>query len=227
MNLLIVAATPFEITPLHQYLEANFTKESAIIYTKNGLHIHLLVTGIGLTHTAYALGRYMGSVNIDAAWNVGIAGAYDRTLALGQVVNVVEDQFGDLGIEHADGSFQDLFDAELIALNQSPFIHKKLINTKAINTSFLTKVKGTSVNTVHGSAASIEQFSKANPNIQIETMEGAAFMMVCLQEQVSFLQIRSISNYVEPRDRSKWEIALAIENLNETVVEMVNNYLEN
>ncbi len=49
-------------------------------------------------------------------------------------------------------------------------------------------------------------------------MEGAAFHYACLQENIPFLQLRSISNYVEVRDKSKWKIQLAIKELNDTLI---------
>ncbi|HEY0610467.1 MAG TPA: hypothetical protein VGD35_12440, partial [Chitinophaga sp.] len=71
-----------------------------------------------------------------------------------------------------------------------------------------------------GSPASIERLEqKYAPDI--ESMEGAAFHFACLQEAVPFLQLRSISNYVEARDKSKWNIPLAVKQLNETLIALV------
>ncbi len=50
-------------------------------------------------------------------------------------------------------------------------------------------------------------------NAHLETMEGAAFHYVCLQKEIPFLQIRGISNYVGERDKSKWKMEEAIDNL--------------
>ena len=58
-----------------------------------------------------------------------------------------------------------------------------------------------------------ELFEKFNPGI--ESMEGAALHYVCLLQKVSFLQLRSISNMVGERDKSKWAMKEAINNLNE------------
>ena len=52
-------------------------------------------------------------------------------------------------------------------------------------------------------------------------MEGAAFFYACLLGGVRFHQIRSISNFVEERDRSKWDIPLALANLNKTLFEIL------
>ena len=54
-------------------------------------------------------------------------------------------------------------------------------------------------------------------NPDVESMEGAAMHYVCLQEGISFVQIRAISNYVEPIDKSKWQMGKAIKNLNDVL----------
>jgi futalosine hydrolase len=76
------------------------------------------------------------------------------------------------------------------------------------------------VNKVHGYDASIDLMQKKY-NCDLETMEGAAFFYVCLMENVSFLQIRSVSNYVEPRNKENWDIPLAINNLNDVLKEVI------
>ena len=41
--------------------------------------------------------------------------------------------------------------------------------------------------------------------------------------QVPFLEIRSISNHVEPRNRAAWDIPLAIGQLNEVLIGMLKS----
>jgi futalosine hydrolase len=70
----------------------------------------------------------------------------------------------------------------------------------------------------HGDASRIELLKRSNTG-QIENMEGAPFFYVSLVKKIPFLSFRSVSNYVEPRDTSKWQIKPAIENLNQTMLE--------
>jgi futalosine hydrolase len=56
-------------------------------------------------------------------------------------------------------------------------------------------------------------------NVQIESMEGAAFFYACRQAGVPCMQIRAVSNYVEKRNRDNWQIGLAVKNLNTFAVE--------
>ena len=79
---------------------------------------------------------------------------------------------------------------------------------------------------VHGFEPSIEKFRAVYPDAQVESMEGAAFFYACLQQQIPFLEVRSISNYVEKRDRSKWDISGAVNALNFTLIGMVEALAE-
>ncbi len=48
---------------------------------------------------------------------------------------------------------------------------------------------------------------------EVESMEGAAFHYVCLQQKINFLQLRSISNRVGERDKSKWKLKRQLKTL--------------
>jgi futalosine hydrolase len=52
-------------------------------------------------------------------------------------------------------------------------------------------------------------------------MEGAVVFYVCNWLGVSCFQIRAISNFVEPRDSSHWNIPLALEKLNKAVLDVL------
>ena len=86
----------------------------------------------------------------------------------------------------------------------------------------LKKVKGITVNTIHGNDTSISKVIELyNPTI--ETMEGAAFFAACENNINNFLQIRAISNYVEKRDKANWQMPLAIQNLNDFLITFLKN----
>jgi len=55
----------------------------------------------------------------------------------------------------------------------------------------------------------------------IESMEGAAFHYVCLQEAVPFLQLRAVSNMIGERDKTKWLMKEAIDNLNKELIVLI------
>ncbi len=193
MKILITAATGPEIEPLK---------------TQTGGHMDVLITGAGMVATAFALGRRLSTHAYDLAINLGIAGSYDRTLALGEVVEVTEDTFSDLGAE--DGE-------QFIPIQELGFGESRFAATCSLpqlsSGVRLRQVSAITVNTVHGNEQSISRISSRLP-VQLESMEGAAFFYACQQFNLPCLQIRAVSNYVEKRNRDNWKIGLAIKNLN-------------
>jgi futalosine hydrolase len=56
-------------------------------------------------------------------------------------------------------------------------------------------------------------------------MEGAAVFYVCLKQGIKCIQIRSISNYVERRNRDAWNIPLALNNLHKRSTQLLKELL--
>jgi futalosine hydrolase len=52
-------------------------------------------------------------------------------------------------------------------------------------------------------------------------MEGATFFYICCREKIPFLALRAISNKVEPRNKSNWDIMLALNNLSEILDDLI------
>ncbi|MGH2642580.1 MAG: futalosine hydrolase, partial [Chitinophagaceae bacterium] len=192
-------------------------------YKKDSLRIKICVTGIGCIAAAYALGKNVSAPRVDLAVQAGIAGAFSRNVPLGKVMRIESDILADLGAEEKDW-FIDLFDLGFLNGNDHPYIQKRLM-APLFESNFLKnlpKANAITVNTVSGQQTTIHhRIEKYHPDL--ESMEGAAFHYVCLMEKVKFIQIRSVSNYVEIRDRSQWEIALAIKNLNDFLIQWIEN----
>jgi futalosine hydrolase len=220
MKILIVAATTFEVLPLEHYLNQHFKALENRTFQKYELEVQLLITGVGQMLTAFALGTVLAQSSFDLLLNAGIAGAFHKNLSLGDVVQVISEQFGDVGVEERDGSFISVHELGLIEMNHPPFQQGRLENTYASQHSFLPSVHGLTVNKVHGSEESIKAITNKY-NVDVETMEGAAFFYAALIAEIPFLEIRSISNYVEPRNRANWQIEQAIYTLNQVIIEMI------
>ncbi|TAK47391.1 MAG: futalosine hydrolase [Saprospiraceae bacterium] len=223
MKILITAATPFELAPLRKYLTHTFEQPESGGFSKNELEVYLTITGIGMAFTAYHLGSLFANSAFDLAINAGIAGAFDKKMKLGEVVHVVSERFGDLGAEDAGGTFTSIHELDLIEPFEPPFRNGELINPSAMAFDFLPKCSGLTVNKVHGSAGSIAAIRQKYP-ADVESMEGAAFFYACLMTKQPFLEIRSISNYVEPRNREAWNLPLAIDNLNNALILLLDTF---
>lgn len=219
MKILIVAATLFEIKPLLSHLGVGeVLKEGGVTRHKKGnMEIDFLVAGVGMVSTAYQMGKAVDAA-YDLAINAGICGSFNNNLDIGAVVNVVEDCFSELGAEDGD-AFLTLEDMKLPGI-------VKIYNDKAVLKNnvleLLPKVNGITVNTVHGNEASIDvAVNRFHPIV--ESMEGAAFMMVCQEQQIEYAQVRAVSNYVERRNRENWNIPLAINNLSQKMIELMDS----
>jgi futalosine hydrolase len=221
LNILLVSATAFEMAPLLQWLEQHAKGQTEGAFQVGNHHITPLVTGVGMVATAFHLGRVLTAPLPHWAMNIGIAGAFDPQLSPGDVVQVHTERFGDLGVEEADGRFTDFFDLGLIPNDGMPFTKGVLRNPYATGATFLSAVEGLTVQKVHGFGPSIEQVRQRYPEAQIESMEGAAFFYACLHARIPFMEIRGISNYVEPRNRAAWQIPKAIQHVNEVAIKMI------
>ena len=222
MRLLVVAATGFELMPLTAHLDRHFIQKGPDSFQLGDLQLTLLVTGVGAPATVYALTRMLSAFRFDLVINVGIAGAFDDSVPLGQVFNIKADTFADLGVEEADGSFRSIFDLQLADPSALPFQGGWLVQPQLEEMRFLPMATGITVNKVHGYAESIAKIKQKYP-ADIETMEGAAFFYVCLMEKIPFLALRGISNHVEPRNRAAWDIPRAIERVNEVLIDLVGS----
>lgn len=224
MQILLTAATPFEIAPVLQWLESNFARNESGVFEKEHLAVFPLITGVGVACTCWRLGQFFAQNKPGIALNAGVAGAFNRRFRIGDVFHVTTERFGDLGVEEADGSFTDLFELGLTDAGAFPFAGGVLKNDSAMQSDFLPVANGLTVNKVHGSGASIDMIRAKYPDAQLESMEGAAFFFSCLHAGIPFLEIRAISNYVEPRNREAWNLPLAIANLNETLREIIGSF---
>jgi futalosine hydrolase len=223
MKILIVAATRFEIRPLaDKFAYVQKEDDNLAHYQYRNDKIDILITGMGMTPTAYHLGRQLPASNYDVVINAGICGSYSESHPVGKVVNVVEETFCELGAENND-HFISLFELGLMEPDDPPFRSGKLLNNSTPKGPVLRKldrVKGITANTIHGNPETIRKLREQfNPDV--ESMEGAAFFYACLMSGVPFHQVRSISNFVEERDKSKWDIPLALANLNNTLFDIL------
>lgn len=218
MNLLIVAATSFEIQPAIDFWHIHQLNSD-----KN--EVTVLITGIGGIATSYNLTRRLPEIKPGYVIQAGIAGSFRSDLVPGSVVGVNEELIGDLGAEEVD-VFNDVFDLGLMTENEPPFTGKILQNpnTDIKNLYGLTPVRSISINEITTRKERIELI-RQKYRADIESMEGAAFHYVCLRENIRFLQIRAISNYVGERNKEKWNLGLAIKNLNKTIIEIASTIL--
>lgn len=227
-NILIVSATTFEVEATINYLNNNskliYNNNNIFKYKTNTSNIDLLISGIGIMLSAYTIATQTLSKKYEQAIQVGVAGSFKPQLPLGSLVQVTQDQLGDLGLED-NTTFLPLKQVDFWNNNEFPF--KKGILYNPIATHFddlatLPTAHGITVNTVSGNQQTINQRIKLfNPCI--ETMECSSFFYACLMQQIPFIALRSLSNYVEVRNKNNWQLQLAIHNLNNMLINVLKN----
>ncbi len=230
MRVLVVSATAFEIRPFLEKLHLAGKKSDQLsCYQYKQVSIDVLIPGVGMVATAYYLGKQFAIQPYDLAINAGIAGTFNRDLALGSVVNVVEDCIPELGAENGE-NFLSMFELGLADPDQPPYRGGKLVIEPITDQGMygieiitkLPRVKGITSNTVRGNLRSIARIRQL-ADADLESMEGAAFFYACLTAAIPCLQIRAISNLVEERDKSSWKLDLALKNLNRLLRDLLNS----
>jgi futalosine hydrolase len=217
MNCLLVAATAMEIAPFLEHQRQ----------TEKLLHIDfkldVLISGIGLTASTYALTKQLSIKKPDLVIQAGVGGCFDSKIPLGKVLSIKQETVADQSVVELN-SLKTLFKLNLVPYNQFPYKKGWLVNPykNLIKRSKLKAVKGISVNEITTNKKKIQYYTEEfNP--VVESMEGAALHYVCLMENIPFLQIRSVSNYIGERNKKKWNMKESIQNLNNELIRLLEN----
>lgn len=194
--------------------------------------IHI-ISGIGKTNAAHAATLLIEKFSPSAVVNFGIGGAYpSANLRVGDIAIADKEIYGDEGLWLKDGFHKaDAIGIPLFKKGRKKYFNEfpldKNLMQKAVKFSGLvtrhsplvTEVKsGTfvTVSTVTGTDKRARELEKRF-NAICENMEGAAVAHVCAMYGIPMLEVKGISNIVEDRDRSKWDIKTAAENCQKTV----------
>lgn len=209
MQILLCAATETEIAPSVEALSQT-----------NGHSTRFLITGVGLMASTYALAKEVFTHRPEVILQAGVAGSLMAEQPLAKVVAVNSECIGDLGVKEGD-RFLSPFDMNLASPNTSPWQNGRLKNDYGfLHNCGLPVVDGVTVNQVTTTQETIAYY-RNKLNVQAESMEGAALHYVALRESIPFLQIRSLSNFIGERDKSKWRLKEAIDSLNQELVRIV------
>ncbi len=225
MRILLLAATRGELSPTLTWLREGCQRSERSVLVFPNCDIEVAFTGMGPVRTAFVLGQLlMEDERPHLAIQAGIAGAYDRNIPLGGVVNVVADRFLDEGAEERDGSLLGLPDIGFPYM--APFGPEGWLRPGGTGSvlPFPTVVGGT-VSRATGAAPTVARIRSHFPEVQVESMEGAAFFYAGMSAGVETLQLRAISNYVEPRNRKVWKLAEAVSALDGALRKVLGPFL--
>lgn len=213
---LVTAATRFELDAFTRHYQSG--------------QVRTLITGVGLVETATSLSAYLAKMHetIEGVINIGIGGAYvfpdsaqmlDLCLATGEVL-------GDLGICH-ENSIERL--PENFVPNQGFFSLQSPLQCKAEK---ILKEQGYALHS--GTFVSVHCVTATDERGQLlatmhhgicENMEGAAVARVCEEFALPMVELRSISNLVEARDKQRWQIKEAVGKCGQAAAVMIQGLL--
>lgn len=220
MKVVVTSATEKEIIQVKQ------TINSAYTINNPAFSVSFHQSGVGILSSCFSITKLIYEEKPDLIIQAGIAGTFNNEISLSSVVAVKEEILADTGVEE-NGTFNDLFDLNLLNNNSLPFNNKRLINAniEKLNYLKLNEETGITVNEITTRPERIAQY-KTKYNPFIETMEGASLHYNCLQTSTSYIQIRAISNYIGERDKSKWELKNTLKNLSGTILSYIDHLYE-
>lgn len=213
--ILAVAATEFEMSPLVQLLSVGGEK---VTVPEPAPAWCTLIAGVGPVETTLRLTRYLESCDVQIDWvlNFGVAGAYvpgpsDSGGSAGMLDLCLAEQesFGDFGICFADHI--EAFDVQLGGSVVFPLDQNLLLRAEKTLTRHDQVYRRGSFVTVAAASATRQRgmMLASRFNGLCENMEGAAVARVCAEFSLPVLELRAISNLVQDRDLSRWQMAAA------------------
>lgn len=207
--------------------------------TISGRKITLAHSGIGKAAAAATAVSLLSSCRPEALLLFGCGGAYLGTgLDLGDLALASGEIFGDEGVATPTG-FQDLAETKL-AMRPGP---EKFYNNWPIDNTLKdwaqpllqahaddNKIKLRSgpfvtVSTCTGSTVVATEIVQRTRGL-CENMEGAAVALACQQLSTPLLEVRGISNLVEDRDTSRWDLPAGMAAAQRAVLELLKSWPE-
>lgn len=236
--ILIVAAVEQEIALLIRVLGCLRSDEGGFPAVYAGQlgdrQVIVAAAGIGKINAASVTSALVVRWQPDLIISTGCAGAFPGAgLAIGDLALAVSELLGDEGVLTPAG-WQDLetIGIPLLELkgeryfNEIPLsfsVAERAVQLAAALDIKLKRSRFLTVSTCSGTnQRGSELYERFTP--ACESMEGAAVALVALQYGVDCLEIRGISNMVEDRDLSRWNIQLAVEQAQRFLLKFLEGY---
>ncbi|MEV2236673.1 futalosine hydrolase [Micromonospora sp. NPDC049891] len=180
--------------------------------------VAVLPVGVGPAVAGAATARLLALAEMAgrpyrAVVSAGVAGGFAARVAVGATVLGTRAVAADLGAESPDGfiPIDELgMPAELLgggtAIDADPAL------LAALRTALPAATVGPvlTVSTVTGTTASTDELIRRHPDAVAEAMEGYGVAVAASQAGVPFVELRTVSNPIGPRDRDAWRMRDAL-----------------
>lgn len=204
-KLLLCAASEGEI----KHLEGLSTKPQLGIATRINSDADLLITGVGIFQTIFHLTKCLQYGRYGMVIATGIAGEYHLERPLVSMYAVEQSVFTGFGTETENGEYEPLVGSRFLDSNKFPFNNGYIEHTASSKLAKVLGISTANANTVCRTNTNHTYISKLLKKFpaDIETMESSAYGYVCAMMGIQLAEIRCTSNFVLPKNESKWQIA--------------------
>ncbi|MEE2659802.1 MAG: futalosine hydrolase [Candidatus Latescibacterota bacterium] len=188
----------------------------------DGQRVRLVETGIGLANVASTLTRALELECPAVVLQVGVGGAYPSSgLNVGDLAVASEECYGELGVATPQGwQPADLIGIPVAELPEGPFFNRYPLKTETTaavtdclreHTAEAVVRSGlfVTVQECGGTDGLAKMREERFSGALCENMEGAAAAHICALYGAELIEVRAISNRVEDRDLSRWNLPLA------------------
>ncbi|HEX9023620.1 MAG TPA: futalosine hydrolase [Geobacteraceae bacterium] len=198
-----------------------------------GTSVLLALTGIGKINAASAVTALLEHFDPALLINIGCAGAYPECgLAVGDLALATAELLGDEGVEAPDGWHSlEFIGIPAVARDGAEYYNRFPLTgwatEKAAHVAqgagiVLCRGDFVTVSTVSGTAGRGTELFRRFGGI-CENMEGGAIAQVASLYGINCLEVRGVSNLVEDRDFSRWNIPLASERAQQFVLQFISS----
>lgn len=189
-------------------------KEAILRGLGSQANVDVLAGGVGPIAAAARTATALAAVDYSLVISAGIGGGFAGQAEVGSVVIATESVSADLGVETVDAflSFEELgFGTTRFQVDGSMVT----LLAAALEAAGLSVSSGPvlTVSTATGTAEHAAMLAARVPGAAVEAMEGYGVATAAHNRGIPFLEIRTISNLVGPRDRDAWRIGDALKAL--------------
>ncbi len=236
--ILVQAAVPAEIELLVSALEGGRSDNATVSPVTTGFigetFIACAVGGVGKANAAATTAALIERHHPEMVIITGCGGAYPGSgLSVGDLAVASDEIFADEGVAAPDG-WHDLSymriplyrQGNLSCYNTIPLSRhaaEKSVRVAEAHGVRLARGRFLTVSTCSGTAAGGIELARTHQAI-CENMEGAAIALVALRYGIPCLEIRGISNLVEDRDISSWDIPAAVEAAQRMLLKIIEEH---
>lgn len=196
-----------------------------------GVNVCLAHSGVGKAAAAAAATSLLHHSKADTLLLFGCGGAYPNSgLEIGDLAVAEKEIFADEGVLTISG-FEDLETMGLPMRQTEEALYNEWPTDPGMTDWIRSQHKDikagpfVTVSTCTGTTSKALEIEKRTKGI-CENMEGAAVVLACHQLSTPMMEVRGISNMVEDRNTSQWDIPLATSAVQEMLIDLFKTWPE-